>query len=81
MKVTSRHLFAMLAVASGLGLSSCGSIYPSGDHMPRWGQPQQAGWTVSPQVREAERKSITKDMPYASVTASGSIVQVRPPVY
>jgi hypothetical protein len=66
-----------MAAASSLLLASCGSIAPSASHpdASSWGQSQRAGWTTSPQVREAEEKSIARDMPYASVTASGQIVQ------
>jgi hypothetical protein len=63
------------AIAVALPLASCGSIYPSDDGARHWGSPQTAGWTTSPQVREAEQKSIARDMPFASVTAKGRIVQ------
>lgn len=65
----------VVAMVATLPLASCGSMYPSNDGAARWGSPQTAGWTTSPQVREAERKSIARDMPYASVTAQGKIVQ------
>jgi hypothetical protein len=67
----------ILAAASTLMLASCGSTYPSASHpdSARWGQPQKAGWATSPQIREAEEKSIARDMPYAAVTAAGAIVQ------
>lgn len=82
--IFTRHLnsagkvtLPLVAVASTLMLASCGSIYPSSSHpdSANWGQQQRSGWTTSPQIREAERKSISRDMPFASVTASGSIVQ------
>lgn len=66
---------AIMLAAVALALSSCGSVYPAGVGSRQWGQPQSAGWTTSPQVREAEQKSISRDMPYASVTAQGRIVQ------
>lgn len=73
----TRLLLPLLAVASPLMLASCGSIHPSASHpdAASWGQPQRSGWITSPQIREAEEKSIARDMPYASVTASGNIVQ------
>jgi hypothetical protein len=72
-----RFALPLLAAASTLMLASCGSIYPSTSHpdSANWGQPQRAGWAVSPHIREAEEKSIARDMPYASVTAAGAIVQ------
>lgn len=72
-----RPALPLFAVGSTLVLASCGSIYPSASHpdSATWGQPQRAGWTTSPQIREAEEKSIARDMPYATVTASGAIVQ------
>lgn len=72
----SRHM-SFIAVASTLALASCGSMYPSTSHpdSASWGQPQRAGWTSSPQIREAEEKSIARDMPFATVTASGAIVR------
>ncbi|NTF17501.1 hypothetical protein G6L37_03745 [Agrobacterium rubi] len=68
---------ASVPLFATLMLASCGSTYPSASHpdSASWGQPQRAGWTTSPQIREAEEKSIARDMPYASVTASGKIVQ------
>ncbi|MNU37037.1 hypothetical protein D3C71_256650 [compost metagenome] len=72
-----RFSVPLLAVAATMMLASCGSIYPSTSHpdSANWGQPQKAGWATSPQIREAEEKSIARDMPYASVTAAGAIVQ------
>lgn len=67
------HVLAILAVS--LPLASCANTYPAGDGTRHWGSPQTAGWTTSPQVREAEQKSIARDMPFASVTAQGKIVQ------
>lgn len=72
-----RFPLSLMVAASTLMLASCGSIYPSTSHPDSagWGQQQRAGWSTSPQIREAEEKSIARDMPYASVTASGNIVQ------
>ncbi len=35
--------------------------------------PQRTGWIVSPQVREAEKKSISHDIPYGVVGATGTV--------
>lgn len=76
-RFATRLLLPLLAAASTLMLASCGSIYPSNSHpgSASWGQPQRSGWITGPQIREAEEKSIARDMPYASVTAAGKIVQ------
>lgn len=65
-------LLAALGIAATL-LSSCGSMYPSSGR--QYGHPQTAGWTTTPGIREAEQKSISRDMPFAAVSASGDIVQ------
>lgn len=69
-------IYASLATAI-MTLSSCGSMYPSSDRADgrRFGSPQTAGWTTSKGVREAEQKSIARDMPFAAVSAQGNIVQ------
>lgn len=38
------------------------------------GKPQYMGWTTSPQAREAEKRSISRDMPYAVVKPTGTVV-------
>lgn len=77
LSTAKRFSVPLLAVTATMMLASCGSIYPSTSHpdSANWGKPQKAGWTTSPQIREAEEKSIARDMPYASVTAAGTIVQ------
>ena len=36
--------------------------------------PQRSGWTTSPQIREAERKSLARDIPHGVVSPSGTVV-------
>nr|WP_250807946.1 hypothetical protein [Neorhizobium tomejilense] len=37
-------------------------------------EPQRTGWFTSPQVREAERKSIARDIPHGVVNPLGTVV-------
>lgn len=75
-KIRVARACAAVAVMGAL-LSSCGSTFPSPQHPDShlWGQKQSMGWTTSMEMREAEQKSIARDMPFNSVTASGRIVQ------
>lgn len=36
--------------------------------------PQRSGWTTSPGIREAERKSVARDIPYGVVNPKGTVV-------
>lgn len=73
---TSRlHKAVLVSVmaAAAMSLASCGGMYPKADR--QYGTKQVSGWTTSSGVREAEQKSIARDMPFAAVSAKGDIVQ------
>jgi hypothetical protein len=73
-------------LATPLALASCvssdldarygGTVESSFAHtggMPS-AKPQRTGWFTSPQVREAERKSIARDIPHGVITPTGTVV-------
>lgn len=78
------HVLALL-IAVPAALSSCmssdgrGSDYNgttfnhNGGHAPA-AEPQRTGWLTSPAIREAERKSISHDIPYGVVKPDGPVV-------
>ena len=56
------------------------SRFPQGAHVPAarpagqdWGVNSQPGWSTTPLGREAERRTIARDMPHASVTPWGTV--------
>jgi hypothetical protein len=79
----------LIAAAATAALSSCSTFDDSGrygdggsrmestfsyngGHVPA-PRAQRTGWFSSPQIREAEKKSISRDMPYGVVDPAGNV--------
>ncbi|MBY3151027.1 hypothetical protein HFO56_01115 [Rhizobium laguerreae] len=59
---------------SRYGASAGGEVESSFTGGVPAGKPQFGGWTTRTNDREAERKSIARDIPYGVVSPSGTVV-------